>query len=104
MARVALLPRTTLGRVSVWFLVVGLVSFALFWIAIAAGQRGGETFFSNLWLTIPYLAWALASIAGGGVGVAGMVRDRERAVLVWLAVVVGALVLWWAGAELLFPH
>ena len=76
---------------------------ALFQGLVAAGQRGGETFFSNPALTIPMLGAAASAIAGGVLGVFAL-KHRDRSVVVILAVLVGLFVLVYAVAEFAFPH
>jgi hypothetical protein len=84
-------------------LLLALVCFAAFVALVAAGQRGGDTFFSNLWLTLPVLAASAAALAAGGCGGVAIARG-ERSVVAIVAVLIGAVIaLWWA-AELAFPH
>lgn len=68
-----------------------------------AGQRGGDTFFSNPALTVPFLGSAGCAIAAGALGIAA-VRRHDRSPVVIATTAVGALVLLWSIAELAFPH
>ncbi len=54
---------------------------------------------------------ALTMLAGMGAGIAGfitgllvIVKRKERAILVYIATAVGALLVWFLVGELLFPH
>ena len=43
-----LLPESQLGKWSVGLIIAFIVCLGIFFIFIALGQKGGETFFSNL--------------------------------------------------------
>ena len=97
------MPSTNMGKWAGWLLALALACFALFFGFVMAGQRGGDTFFSNLTLTVPILISALAAIAGGVVGVIAR-RHDDRSILVKSAIFVGAIVVLWIAAEIAFPH
>ena len=88
-----LLPTTRLG----WWAVRLLVAFAAGWVVgmslAAAGQiSGGEESFDNLWLTVPLMGAGLTAVVAGvlaGITAAfAIVRRGERAVLVFLPLIV----------------
>jgi hypothetical protein len=54
-------PKINLGRLSVIFIVCFFTFVGVFFLFVRLGERGGDTIFSNLKLTIPYL---LATISG----------------------------------------
>ena len=97
------MPSTIFGKWAGWLLGLFAGLLALFFGLVAAGQRGGETFFSNPVLTIPMLGAAISAIAGGVLGVYA-VRQRDRSVVVIVAILVGLFVLLWTAAEIAFPH
>ena len=97
------MPSTDMGKWAGWLLVLALGCFALFFGFVLAGQRGGDTLFSNLTLTIPILVSALAAIAGGVTGVMAR-RRHDRSLVVKLAMFVGAAATLWIVAEIAFPH
>jgi Na+-driven multidrug efflux pump len=97
------MPSTIFGKWAGWLLGLFVALLALFSGLVAAGQRGGETFFSNLTLTIPGLAAAASAIAGGALGALAL-KHRDRSVVVILAILVGMLVLFWTTAEIVSPH
>ena len=97
------MPSTGMGRWAGWLLVLALACFALFFGLVMAGQRGGDTFFSNLALTIPVLVSAVAAIGGGVAGVVAR-RHNDSSIVVKLAIFVGAVVVMWIAAEIAFPH
>ena len=98
------MPKTKLGKWSVGLLGTIIVLLALFAVLVGTGQRGGDNFFSNLWLTIPMLLAGSCALAGMVVGLMAIIKKRERGWLVFVAVVIGAFVTLFIAAELLFPH
>src|SRR3990167_8320277 len=80
--KISFLPKSNLGKKSVGFIVVFFALFGLFHLLIISGQRGGETFFSNLFLTIPALLMAISGVAAFFVGIFAIIKKKERAVLV----------------------
>ena len=98
------MSRTKFGKWSVSLISAFFVLILVFYGFIIAGQRGGETFFSNLTLAIPMLLAGACAVAAFVVGLNAMIRQRERSVLVYVAVVIGALITLWIAAEILFPH
>ena len=102
--KVYFIPRTVPGKWSVWLIAAFILLFALFYILVAAGQRGGETYFSNLLLAVPYTLAAICGIASFFTGIIGVIRSRERAILVYPSMIIGLCVLLWMLAEVIFPH
>jgi hypothetical protein len=98
------MPRTSLGRWSALLMGGFVAMMGLFFVAVAAGQRGGDAFFDNLWLAAPaILAWT-SGAAAGVTGLWAIIDRAERAPLVFLAVAIGLIVIAFGGAELAFPH
>jgi hypothetical protein len=98
------MPRTGPGKWSIWLITAFAVLFAIFWLVVAAGQRGGEGFFDNLLLTVPILLAGIAGIASLFTGLVGIIRYRERSILVYPAMVIGLCVLLFVVGEIAFPH
>lgn len=99
-----LIPKTQTGQVAILLFSSFTVLFIIFQQMVISGQRGGETFFSNLWLTIPFLSAVLFAIAGAIYGSISIVRDKERAIPVFFVCLIGFFVLLFVIAEFLFPH
>ena len=93
-----------MGKWSTGLIIALLLFFAVFVILVASGQRGGDTFFSNLALTIPMLLAGVSGISALVTGSIGIVKSRERSVLVFLATAIGLFVLVFSLGEVLFPH
>jgi len=104
MKNINLIPKTILGKLSVGLAILFFLILSLFYLLCALGQRGGDTFFSNLFLAIPGLSMAISGIAAFFTGFFSIFKKRERAILVFLSSTVGFLVLFFVLAEILFPH
>ena len=99
-----ILPKTHPGKWSIG-LIGGLVLFfALMWLLVAAGQRGGETFSSNLALAVPGLLAAVSGVAAFFTSIITIIKSRDRSVLVFLATFIGFDVLLFCLGEVLSPH
>jgi len=97
-------PKTTLGKWSVALIIIFIVLLGVFQLLVASGQRGGETFFSNLILTIPMLTAGVSGILAFVTGLIGIIKSRERSVIVYLAALIGLFVLLFGIGEIVFPH
>jgi hypothetical protein len=98
------MPRTGPGKWSLWLITAFVALFAIFWLVVATGQRGGERFFDNLLLTVPILLAGIAGIASLFTGLVGVIRYRERSILVYPAMAIGLFVLLFVVGEIAFPH
>ena len=72
-------------------------------IVVAAGERGGETFADNLWISIPMFAAGAAILAAGVVG-GFAVWKGERAVPVLVIMAMAALVVIFLIGEFTVRH
>ena len=102
--RVTALPKSYLGKWSIGFITAFIVLFVVFQLLVASGQRGGETFFSNLALTIPILLAGISGVLAFFTGIIGVIRNGERSILVFLAMLIGFFVLLFSIGEVVFPH
>ena len=96
-------PKTCLGKWSIGLILSFFLFLTLFFILVKFGERGGQTFFSNLKLTIPVLIASFSAIGSFITGFVSIMK-KERSVLVFLTSLIGFLVLLWIITELLFPH
>ena len=101
---ITFLPKTKLGKVSVILIIAFLVFILIFYSLVASGQRGGESFFSNPYLTIPFLLAVISAMASTILGIITIFRDKESSILVFFAVIVGFLIFLFVLGEILFPH
>jgi hypothetical protein len=102
--KIPFLPRTRLGKWSLWLVIAFFVLFIAFQILVAFGERGGDTFFSNLRLSLLILPAGVAAIAGFFTGIIGIIKSKDYAVLVFVTTAIGFLILLFVAGELLVPH
>jgi hypothetical protein len=102
--KVHFLPKTTSGKWSVALIFAFIVFLISFQLVVASGQRGGETFFSNLALAVPILIAGISGVSAFVTGLIGIIRTRERSVIVYLSVTIGLIVLLFLLGEIIFPH
>jgi hypothetical protein len=88
-----LLPATTWGRYATGSLIAILVCFGAVYVLIASGQRPGDTFTSNLTLSVPGLLAGVCAISAFVTGLIAVLFRSERSLLVLLAIVVGLSVI-----------
>jgi len=98
------MPTTRLGKVCCQLGAASVASFVAFFALVAAGQRGGDTFFSNPWLASAILAAAASATVAGAIGLTAVFKESERAFTVFAIIVLGAAVFMFAIAEISFPH
>ena len=98
------MPKTKLGKWSVGLIIVFILLLILFFLLVASGQRGGDTFFSNPLLTIPMLVAGICGVGAFFTGIISIIKMKERAIIVYIATVIGFFVLMYISAEILSPH
>jgi hypothetical protein len=98
------MPHTRWGNWAAEAVAGFVVFFGLANVAIALGERGGATFFSNPLIAVPMLLAAISGVAAFFTGLYGFIRGRERSILAGLATLVGFFVLLFIIGELAFPH
>lgn len=86
-----LLPATQWGRWATGLLIAILVFFGAVYALIASGQRPGDTFTSNLTLSVPALLAGVCAIGAFVTGLIAVIFRAERSPLVFLAAAVGLL-------------
>jgi hypothetical protein len=103
--KISFLPKTKLGIWSVALLIFSVLLLVLFFLLINVfNRKGGETFFSNLTLTIPMiLAW-FACVNAFIIGIIAVIKSKSRSILVFLAILVGLLVALFGILEITLPH
>jgi len=102
--KVHFIPKTNLGKWSIWLIIAFIILFIVSQLLVSSGQRGGATFFSNLLLSIPMLVAGISGISAFFVGIIGIIKSKERAIIVFLSTIIGFLILFFVLGEFLFPH
>ena len=102
--KIRFIPNTRLGKWSIWLIVAFILLFMMFQLLVASGQRGGDTFFSNLALSVPMLIAGICGILAFFTGIIGIIKGKERSVLVFIATAIGFFILFFVLGEFLVPH
>ena len=71
---------------------------------MAFRERGGDTFFSNLRLSLLILPAGIAAIAAFFTGIFGIIKRKDYAIFVFITTLIGFFVLAFVAGELLVPH
>jgi hypothetical protein len=102
--RIKFLPKSKLGKWSASLIISLIILLFVFFLLVWSGQRGGETFFSNLYLTIPMICAGISGIAAFITGIIGIIKEKDYSVILIVSTIIGFLVLLFILAELIFPH
>lgn len=97
-------PLTGPGRWSLLASAAFAICLAIFVLMVSAGQRGGDEFFDNLWLTVPFLAAYVAAVSAFVLGAAAIAAYGERSIGVVAVTIVGLLITAFGVLEVAFPH
>ena len=106
-----LIPKTKLGQWSLGLIIAMPLLFAIgtsladsLYASVPAGGTIPADIAARPALALTMLAGMLAGILACITGLSGILRQRERAVLVYLSSLVGALLILFLIGEVLFPH
>ncbi len=98
------MQKTHLSKLSVGYILSFFIFLGMFYLTILLGERGGQTFFSNLKLTIPMLIATASAISSFFIGIIAILKNKEYSILVILSTIIGFLVLVFTILEFSFPH
>jgi len=97
-------PKTRPGKLSVGAFVAFFACFGMFQLMLALGEIGGDTFFDNLKLSIPISLAVICAATAFFTGIFGVIRNKERGILVYLAIVISFVPLAFVIGEITTPH
>ena len=86
-----ILPKTTLGK---WAVGLSIAFIVLIGMKIA----------NYFHFPLPTPAIAILGIIGLIIGLLAVFRNKDRAILYFLPILVGVVILLWIAAEIIFPH
>ena len=95
--KIYILPKTRLGKASVFLAAAGILITAVSMVTVARGDQGPGTV-----LQLTGAVSSLLSIAAFLTGIISIIWSKERAILVYLGMVFLALI--FILGEFLFPH
>lgn len=105
------MAKTRLGYWSVGLIIVMPLLFILgiqfakySYPSIPAGGTVLEDIFARPALALSMLSGMLAGISALITGLLAIIREKERALLVYVSSSIGALLVLYLGIEILFPH
>ena len=102
---ISFLPSTRLGKIASILIIAFILSIAVFFLLIGVfDQKGGDTFFSNPILTIPFLLAFACAATSFIISLIAIIGKRERSISVFLSMIIGLLITAYGAMELLFPH
>lgn len=109
--RVSILPKTSLGRWSVGLIitmpvlfVIGMSFTNLLYESVSAGDTIFEDIVERPALALTMLTGMISGISAFIIGLIAVIRQKERALLVYGATFIGALLILFLIGEVLFPH
>lgn len=104
-------PRTTLGKWSVGLIVAMPILFiigASFTNSLYPSVPAGETILADIAvrpaLALTMLAGMAAGISAFITGLLAIIRQKEKALLVYVSAAIGALLMIYLAGEIAFPH
>jgi len=108
--RLEFIPRTILGRWSVGLIIAMPVffyigfSFVSFYESISAGKTIPQDIIVRPGVALPMLAGMVSGISAFITGLVSTIRKKERALLVYVATMIGGLLILFLFGEIFFPH
>jgi len=109
--RLNFIPKTTLGRWSVGLIIATPVLFFigqsllnLLYESVPAGNTILEDIVGRPALALSMLAGMISGISAFITGLMAIVRQKECALLVYIATIIGGLLILFLLGEFLFPH
>lgn len=74
----------------------------LFFITLMAIKLSALAMLIRLPLPTPFLA--VIGVIGFLLAIISIVKNKDRSILTFLAIVIGLLIILWTAAEIIFPH
>ena len=104
--KITLSPTTKLGKWSVWLCVAFLILIVIAFMSVifSAKDEISQNFFDPLWAAVTLLIAGACGIFALVLGVISVIKNRERSVLVFLAIAIGVIALVFVVGEFSFPH
>lgn len=105
------MPKTSFGKWSLGLIAalvvlffLGSLSTNLLYQAVPAGSTISEDMVGRPVLALTMLAGFVAGMAAFITGLIALIRQKERASLVYVATIIGLLLMLFLSGEMLFPH
>ena len=109
--RLSFIPKTTLGRWSVGLIVampvlffIGRSLLNLLYKSVPGGNTILEDIAKRPALALTMLTGMVSGISAFITGLIAVIKQKERALFVYAAIIIGALLIIFLLGEILFPH
>lgn len=97
-------PKTQIGKISIGEFFTFVLCLSVFFLVAASGEKGGDTYFSNLKLAIPMTMAIIFDAAAFVTGIVSVFKLKERALIVYLIIGISFFPLIFVMAEFITPH
>lgn len=104
-------PQTTLGKWSIWLIIAMPILFFIgssFTNSIYQSTPAGDTIFADIAarpaLALTMLAGMATGIAAFITGLLAIIKKKDNALLVYIATILGALLILFLSGEFISPH
>lgn len=102
--KVKIVSGSKYGKIFSSLFLLSLTLFAIFFLLVASGQRGGDTYFSNLYLALPITMAALLGLAALPIALVDVIKNRIMSVLGLVSIFYGLMILLFVVGEVAAPH
>jgi len=103
-------PKSDLGKWSIGLIVIVpiLIYLGMLFVNFYGSVPAGKTILHDIivrpGIALPMLAGFISGIAAFFTGIIGIIRKKDRSILVFLSTTIGFFVLLWCLAQFLFSH
>ena len=110
MTKINFAPKSNLGKWSIGLIVMMPVLFyiAISFVGYCGSIPAGETILYDIiarpQIALPMLAGFISGIAAFFAGIIGIIRKKDRSILVFLSTAMGFLVLLWCLTQFIFSY
>jgi len=110
--RIYFYPRTKLGKISFWLVLIGIVVvYSQYWISLAIAGDNPDTSLQYIETGLPrilkiaFSLIALAAIIIGGLSsIISIIKYKERSIFSFISAIIGLLGILFLLGEFLVPH
>jgi len=104
MKKIVFIPKSNFGLLSLIAILLFGIFLTIFYIFVYLGERGGETFFSNMKLAIPITIAGLSGTLSFLFGIVAIFQKKDRSVFLYISTVLGFLIFLYIIAEIFSTH
>ncbi|MCA9381468.1 hypothetical protein KC678_04340 [Candidatus Dojkabacteria bacterium] len=98
------LPKNPFGKMSVYFSILFFIFLSIFFFNASLDIKGSDTFLGNPHLAIPISLAGISGFLSCVLGIWSVLKYKERSIVVYISVLIGAFVCYWIIGEVFTPH